>query len=250
MLLAKSTADLEVKELSKWKKIATNNVEIKLKRFIDDREVVSRQELVEIWGKSVKTIQRYIKDGLPVHSASTRAFQFFDLAEAIVWRDGNVDKVQSQKTISRQTEMEIDIDGDDSELKIITDMERKLKADADKAEHDAVIADLKKKKEEGSLISTKELKNTLADLTTIFMTLYMNDKKLLPVQLQNKTTNEMRDYLDLHYAKRIEDLRRYVELEFEGSEESLHDVIYKILEQLRDGLHIDKLLQKLDECLT
>ena len=249
MVVAKNLSTSEVKELPKWKKIEETNVEITLKRFIAGKEVVSKQELISLWGKSAKTIQRYISDGMPMHKVSTRAFQVFDIEEATAWRDGSIDKVKSQKTSSRQTEMEIDIsdDGDESELVALTDMERKLKADADKAEHDAVIADLKKQKEEGSLISTKELKNTLADLTTVFMTLYMNDKKLLPVQLQNKTINEMRDYLDLHYAKRIEDLRRYVELEFEGSEESLHDVIYKILEQLRDGLHIDDLLKKIEK---
>jgi len=249
MAIAKNTSSSELKELPKWKKIEESNVEITLKRFISDREVVSKQELVGILGKSAKTIQRYISDGMPVHQASTRAFQIFDIEEIIVWRDKSIDKVKSQKTASRQTEMEISIsdNGEDEELVALTDMERKLKADADKAEHDAVIADLKKKKEEGSLISTKELKNTLADLTTVFMTLYMNDKKLLPVQLQNKTTNEMRDYLDLHYAKRIEDLKRYVELEFEGSEQSLHDVIYKILEQLRDGVHIDEILKRIEK---
>jgi len=238
-------------ETKKWEKIVANgtHVVIKITRIIDGIAVVSKQELMQEFSKTARTVERYIKDGMPVHESSIRGFQVFNIAEVEAWIAMNIDKVQSQKTNSKQTEMEIDVDGDDgdSELVIISDMERKLKADADKAEHDAVIAELKKKKEDGSLISTRELKNTLADLTTVFMTLYMNDKKLLPVQLQDKNTNEMRDYLDLHYAKRIEDLQRYVDLEFEGSEKSLHDIIYKILEQLRDGLHIDDLLKKIEK---
>ena len=246
MVIAKNTTTLELKELPRWKKIDESDIKVTLKRFINDREVVSKQELISLWGKSAKTIQRYISDGMPTHKVSTRAFQVFDIEDATAWRDKSIDKVQSQKTASRQTEMEVGGDGEKKELKVVTDMERKLKADADKAEEDAVIAELKRKKEEGSLISTKELKATLADLTTVFMTLYMNDKKLLPVQLQDKNTNEMRDYLDGHYAKRIEDLQRYIDLEFEGSDKTLYDIIYKILEQLRDGLHIDELLKRIE----
>ena len=245
MIFAKNDSELELKELPKWKKIAESGVSISLKRFIDGREVVSRQELESVFNKGQKTIQRYIKDGMPIHPASSRSLQIFDLEECISWRDKSVDKTQSIKTERLTGEPDASFDDDSDEERPKADMERKLKADADKAEEDAIIARLKREKEEGSLISSQDLDISQAELATVYQTTYVNDKKLLPLQLFGKSKDEMRTYLDSHYSKRMEDLDMLIHKEFPDCDESVYEVMSAVLDGMQNGISPSDIVKKI-----
>ena len=56
MALAKNLTQEEAKDIAKWKKIEEANTELILKRFIDDREVVVKRELMTLWRVDRKTI--------------------------------------------------------------------------------------------------------------------------------------------------------------------------------------------------
>jgi len=253
MQLAKSTSDLELKELPRWKKIAENNVKIYLKRFIKNKEVVSRQELVDIWGKSVKTIQRYIKDGMPIHPESTRVFQFFNLEEVTTWRDRSIDKVMSQKTAKPSTteiEVNIDVESDgDESLVALDDMSRKLKADADDAELKVKLNTIKLAEAEGRVVDANDLDRAMGELATVHKTDKIHDENLLPILLENKNAGEIKKLLQEHNFERLEMLDKIVNREFK-SVETMYDVVEVVLQQLRDGVEPESLVKRLKGSLV
>lgn len=239
MALAKNSEDIT--EISKWKKLEESGIKITLKRFIGDEEVVSRQELIALWNKSDKTIQRNVKDGMPTHEASNTRFQIFSLKQAERWRDGNIDKVFSAKT-DKLVSIPQQEDREDLEFK--TDMERKLKADADKAELEVKLSALKLATAEGLVVDANDLDRSMAELAIVHKTDKIQDENLLPVLLENKNAGEIKKLLQEHNKKRLEMLDKLVNKEFQ-SENTLYDIVEETLHQLKDGIEPESLIKRI-----
>jgi len=251
MLLAKNNSELELKELPKWKKIATGNISIILKRFISNKEVVSKQELVELWGKSAKTIQRYVEKGMPVHPSSTRAFQVFELEEAKVWRDKSVDKVMSLKTEkpkSREIEVDAETDSEDDAVEQ-NDLLRKLKADADSAELKVQLETIKLAEAENRVVDANDLDRSMSELAIVHKTDKIHDENLLPILLENKDAGEIKMLLQEHNFERLDMLDKIVNREFK-SKETMYDIVEVVLQKLKDGVEPESLVKRLNGSLV
>ena len=249
MAIAKSTTTSEIKELQKWKKIEDSGLGIVLKRFINNQEVVSRQELIEIWGKSAKTIQRYIKDGMPQHSNSTRAFQFFNLEEAEAWRNKSIDKVMSIKTLRPTTDITVDINNENQDETPKGDLERKLKADADDAELKVRLNTIKLAEAEGRVVDANDLDRAMSELAIVHKTDKIHDENLLPIILENKDAGEIKTLLQEHNFERLEMLDKIVNKEFR-SMETMYDIVEVVLHQLKDGVEPESLVKRLKGSLV
>lgn len=251
MVLAKNEAD--IKELPKWKKIQESGTEITLKRFIGKEEVVSKNELIELWGKSAKTIQRSVKDGMPVHFASSNRFQIFTLEKVNRWRDGNIDKTMSMKTSFSTTVNGLEVlmpnskDGEDIKLK--TDIERKLKADADNAVLNVQLNELKLAEAEGRVVDAGDLDRSMSELAVVHKTDKIHDENLLPILLENKSVEEIKSLLQEHNFERLEMLDKIVNKEFKSAE-TMYDIIEAVLHKLKSGTEPESIIKRINGSLV
>jgi len=239
MALAKNKEDEA--ELPKWEKLEEAGVKFTLKRFIGDEEVVSRQELQKLWNRTDKTIQRNVKDGMPLHEASSPRFQIFALKSAERWRDGNIDKVFSAKTEKVEHSQE---PNDFTEVSAKSDMARKLTADADKAELEVKLSKLKLDTAEGLVVDANDLDRSMSELAIVHKTDKIQDENLLPVLLENKNSGEIKKILQEHNKKRLEMLDKLVSKEFKSSE-TLYDIVEVILKQLHGGTEPESLIKRI-----
>lgn len=235
MALAKGTSPEELKELPKWKKIEDAGVEISLKRFIDHREVVTKRELMSLWKVDRKTVERYVTRGMPVHSASIKAFQVFDLLLCEEWRDENINKSQSlkaSKSKSTGAGAESGDDSDEAELdlsEVSTDeAERRLKI------KENIIKEYKIKELSGEYIKSETTDKITAELGATFIGWLVNSRETLSGDLANKSKGEIFAVLDDHFGKFIQDLGKRMGEEYSEDDieifEFLHIVNFKLEE--------------------
>lgn len=223
-------------QVSLWGKIDPQfTVTEEVIRKINGRRVVNTAELINQWGTSVPTFRRYVQDGMPQHPASTKGFPVFDLLEATAWRDANVSNRGARPKVPREHAAS----GEPTDGSEVGAAIRKIIADADRAEEQAKSEALKRKQLEGSLIEADTLDIAQAEMAVVYNALYQNDKKTFPVQLFGKSSAEIREYLDDHYANRMDDLHTLIDKEFPNCQETLYDIIHVVLKQLRNGVPPD-----------
>lgn len=246
MTIAKNTSS-DLKELPKWKKIEEAGAQLTLKRFIGDREVISKSELIteDRLDVSAKTVQRNVAKGMPVHPCSIKQFQVFDWIEVLAWVDGTVDKIMSAKTKKpKSSETEVDID-DDS---VRTDMERKTKADADDSELKVKLNEIKLAEAEGRVVDADDLDRSMSELAIVHKTDKIHDENLLPILLENKDAGEIKKLLQEHNFERLEMLDKIVNKEFK-SEETMYDIVEVMLQKLKEGVEPESLIKRLNGSL-
>jgi len=239
MALAKNESPDELKNLPKWRSLERKGFKIELRRFVNGKEVLTRKELMESWGKTDKTIKRNIDAGMPIHEASTRMFTLFPIKECEAWRDGNIDKTQSIKTSADVVTTEEDDEGK------LPDQARKLKADADKAEIDARLAEIKLAEADGRLVDANDLDRAMSELAVVHRTDKIHDENLLPVLLENKDAGQIKKLLQDHNFERLEMLDKIVNKEF-SSDETMYDIIEAILQQLAKGIEPKYLIERVN----
>lgn len=234
-----------------WERIGkTYNVTTEIVRYIEGRRVVSSEELCDLWGIAIPTLRDYVsKKKMPKHECSEERFVVYDLAEVIAWRNENITPNHGNGILlSRKNELLgliPEMGDEDGQPTRKVDSLRKAAADADRAEEEALIATLKRKQLEESLIDADDLDIALAELATVYQTTYSNDKKILPVQLKGKTDGEIRKYLDEYYENRMSDLNRLINKSFPNGKASMYEIISVVLERLDEGYTPDELLGKI-----
>lgn len=235
MVLAKDGTPEEIKELPKWKKIEEVGTVITLKRFIDNREVVTKRELMILWKVDRKTPERYIAKGMPVHECSLKGFQVFDILDCEAWRDENINKSQSlkaSKSTNRQIEVGDDEDHDESEIDLddvsVEEAERRLKIKDNK------IKDYKIKELSGEFIKSETTDKITAELGATFIGWLVNSRETLSRDLANKSKGEIFLILDEHFGRFIQDLSKRLGEDYTDEDmaifEFLHIVQFKIEE--------------------
>lgn len=225
-------------EIKLWEKIAEQcDVAVEFIFRVDGRRLVSRRDLRRIWACTDEAIKGYVKKGMPKSELSHSSMAVYDLATVNAWREANVDTKRGMAAAKLRREREEGLpppSAEDSETDPMTESGKtsyaikEMIADSEKAVENAIIARLKRQQMEGSLIDSDTLDITLAEQAVIYTTHYVNDKKLLPIQLEHKTRGEIRQFLDQHYSNRMSDLRLLIEKVYE-CDETIHDVIYAVL---------------------
>lgn len=214
--------------MDKWDLINQTDYPVReeMIRTINGERVVDAAELMEIWGVGQQTLNKYLKAGMPKHNASIGRMEVFSLDAVKAWRGNTV----SSRGTTKEVQAERTDDGP---------VGMKLKADADRAVEEAKIAELKRKNLEGSLVSSETLDIAQAELAVTYLTMYVNDKKVLPVQLSHRDSGFIREFLDDYYAKRMDDLEHLVNLKFPHTEETLYEIISLAIDLLRQGVPPD-----------
>lgn len=228
--------------LSAWEKLDIPDglaVEAEWQIRIGGRRYVTRRDLTRLWDLADGSLTRYIQRGLPVSPLSKEKFQVFDYAEVTAWRNENIDlaagrNAKSNRSVSENAEVE------DGTERVKTSLEkekssltmRQMVADTKKSEENAILAELKRKEAEKSLIPSSAAEEALAEQAVIHASHYAHDKKLLPVQLEGLPRHDIRKFLDQHYESRMSDLKTLIAKHFD-CEESLYDVIHSALEALK-----------------
>ena len=227
-------------EIRTWEKISeTINLTIEHVYTVDGRRLVSRRDLCRLWGVSDEAIKSYTKKGLPKSELSHPSMSVYDYDLVTKWRAENVDLQRGRAKSKARADAENGFVDPSSTVVEDTHLHtgyaiRQMIAESDKAVETAKLAKLKRQELEGSLVESETLDIALAELAVIYSTTYVNDKKLLPIQLKNKTDGEIRKFLDQHYANRMSDLNILINKSFETSD-SIYDVLEVIIDKLNNG---------------
>ena len=240
-------------EIKLWEKIAEHcDVVAEIIVRVEGRRLVSRRDLRRIWACTDEAIKGYVKKGMPKSELSVPSMAIYDLATVNAWREANVDSKRGMAAAKLRREKEEGLappSSEDAESDLTTGGKSLSKyaideaiADSERAVENALITKLKRQMMEGSLIDSETLDITLAEQAVIYTTHYVNDKKLLPIQLEQKSRGEIRQFLDQHYSNRMSDLRLLIDKVYE-CDESLHEVIQAILEAFIRGETPVKLIE-------
>lgn len=245
MAIAKNTTQEELKELSRWKKIEESNHKVELKRFIDDREVVSKRELIELWESSRKTIERNVAKGMPTHKSSMKGFVVFDLEACNKWKDENINKAQSRRATPKK-DMQVDSDEDedgepvDEKNKNLDDVsteeaERRLKIKENK------IKDFKLKELAGEYIKADATDKITAEIVATFIGWLVNSREILSRDLEMKTKGEIFKELDDYFGRFIRDFGKRVNEELDEEVMTVYELVYIVQHKLES--YKDKILK-------
>lgn len=240
MVFAKNSTKEEMKDLPKWKKIEETGIEIKLKRFINNREVVNKRELMTLWKVDRKTIERYVAKDMPTHECSMKGFQVFDILYCENWREENINKSQSlraSKSNTTKTEVEIGEDFDESDVDLddvsVEEAERRLKIKDNK------IKDYKIKELSGEFIKAETTDKITAELGATFIGWLVNSRETLSRDLANKSKGEIFSMLDNHFGKFIEDLGKRLGRDYEDEDIAIYEflhIIYFKIDEVKDKI--------------
>ena len=242
---------IDLKEEPTWARVgATHDVDIKTEvvRKVNGVIVISKKGLADKWHTTPRNIQRYVAKGMPIaEELCITNFSVYPLKACEYWKELNLDKTKSlSKSNAVIDTLPEQSNSSPEEPDEKHDAVRKQKADADKAEHEAVISELKKKKLDESLIDSESLDIAQAELAAIFITNYINDKKLLQVLLKRKESHEIKHVLEQHYKKRIEDLDKLVNKVFDECDNTAYEVMQAVLTQMGDGVSPDELIKRIN----
>lgn len=219
-------------ETNLWEKISTTcDLVVERVYRVDGRHLVTRRDLRRIWNCTDEAIKSYVKKGMPKSELSITSMSIYDLEVVRAWRDTNVDSKRGRAVSKTKRDLEQGIEPDVPSSEGGGYAVRQMIAESDKAVENAILAKLKRQELEGSLVESETLDIALAELAVIYVTTYVNDKKLLPIQLKNKSDGDIRKFLDQHYANRISDLDRLITKTFD-CEETMYDIIQAVLTSL------------------
>jgi len=186
-------------EQSKWEKIESEqSISVEMVRHYKSKRVVSKKELGVLWEVNAKTIQRYVKDGMPIcEELSKRLFQIFFLEECEDWKGKSINKSQSLKANkSKTTDQEVDLGADSGEEDVdlenvsVEEAERRLKI------KDNIIKDYKIKELSGDLIPSDTTDKVTAEFNAGIVSWYLNHRDTLARDMEQKTKAENFDILD------------------------------------------------------
>jgi phage terminase Nu1 subunit (DNA packaging protein) len=183
-------------------------------------ELLADKKFIErVLNKSDATIDAYIKDGIPKSKYSHNKKNFFKLDEVLVWAVNSFEEVSDGNFIKKKKKLKEDeIDPNDW-------TGRKLKADAEKTEEQALSERLKRKSLEGTLVDKDDIDKSMTEIGAIYLANYRDDLKLLPVALANKSSDEITEFLDRHYEGRIEDMWKIANTAIKIENEKIFDKI-------------------------
>ena len=233
-------------EFAKWEKLGSlHKIRTDTYRIHDGKRIVSKQDLCEIWECTDRTVKRYIEKGMPqAENLTTTLFQVFYLTDCEKWRSQNIDGTKQLHTLPpRNKEITPDMM---SELESLTDLERKLKADADKAEADAELTKIKLSLAQGDVVNAEDLDKSMAELAVIHKTDLTNQEKIFPISLANKDANEIAKIVHEYNQDRLKTLDMLMNKEFK-SKNGLYEIISKVLDMLADDIEPDTILERIKE---
>jgi len=229
-------------ELKNWEKLAATNkgMVLDVQVLLNDRRLVSRRDLRRVWNCSDETLKGYAKRGLPKHELSSTNFSVYDLRSSDEWRTANVDPKAGGAL--RKSRQEFDPESEDSEVDVDIEKISYDEADRRKKITDLKLSMLKVSEAEGKLVPADDLDKAMAEQAIMHKTDKLNDEKVLPLLLENKSASEIATLLYEHHQERLAQYDKLINLEF-SSPITLYDIVATVLNVLAEGRTPDEIVE-------
>ena len=220
--------------------IKTNEVFI-----INDQTFVTSAFLEDYWNVSDRQIRNYTQSGMPASPYTIEGrggIKIFNLNACIAWKNGNIDKKQSQKTKGTLPPVEGEEDVQAVQAAFLN--KQKFEAEVEEQLAKTELAQIKVKEAKGELVAAENLDISMAEQAMIYITNYKNDKKILPTLLEDKKASEMIKILDEHFSRRVEDLEKFINKVFE-SDETIYDIMEVAKKQIMKGIDPERIVDRI-----
>jgi phage terminase Nu1 subunit (DNA packaging protein) len=191
------------------------------KELLTDKKFIER-----LFNKSETTVDAYIRDGIPLSDYTHNKKKFFVLDKVLSWAINSFEEVTDGNFIKKKKKSNEDNKIDPNDW-----TGRKLKADAEKTEEQALSERLKRKKLEGELVDKEDIDKSMTEIGAIYIGNYRDDLKLLPVALANKSSDEISEFLDRHYEGRIKDMWKIANTAIKIDNEKIFDKIKEYIDE-------------------
>ena len=239
----------DITEDTKWEKLS-QEIKSETIRYFKNRVVVSRADIEKKWSVTTKTIQRYIKDEMPkCEELSKRNFQVFYLDECEQWKAKNINREQSKrvnKSKSKDAEVETGGEEESNDEAPLSDNKRMSTEEGERREKraKALTAEMKLDEMKGILILAEDQDISLYEQAIMHKTDKHNDEKILPILLEMKSAEEIRELLVNHNDDRLDLLDSQVEQRFK-KDPSNYEIFEEVLQQRRKGKMPVELIKRL-----
>jgi len=240
---------------------------LKTRKFIDDRWVASLEEFAEICGLGKRTIERNIKDGMPLHKASLQKFKIVDVIECQEWRSANTKKSKANNT-KKGKEISVDIPPEDKDSdgleEQINDIQGKIKQanemlqlkgrskstheDADRISKimEALTKAVKLGEQTRELIPKRDTEKVIVEVVATLISGYKKDVKILPKECEDRPEAEIREILENNYKANIENFQKIAKSDM-LTDSKIFDVIEVVVNLMLNKRSISEIIDKLYE---
>ena len=175
---------------------------------------------VALYSVDRRQIPKWVKLGLKPHKFSLPKLLLFNPLDLVLWHKANIKSTSKASKFADTGKY----DKDESEL----DLKDVSKDEADRRLQiqKVLIEGLKHKELQGQLVRADDLDKTLAEQAVMHKVCYMEDLETLPTLLQGMSKEEITDFLQDHYANRMENARELITKVY-AEEDTLHEIVKK-----------------------
>lgn len=205
----------------------------KIESYVIDGQLWVTTKFIEAYyNTDDRNIRNWITKGLPCEKMQGIKQNCFNLKETIMWHIENINQTKS-KASRRSQEKTIDEMMDERNLEDIDSVSQE-EADRRKKILDVKLAQVKLDEAEGRLIPADDLDKSLYEQAVMHITKLNNDEQILPILLENKNQEEIRDILHEHNEEHLATLDEQIERKFK-TDPSNYDIFNKVLEARKKG---------------
>jgi len=233
---------------------------VETRKFIKGRWVASKKEFAEFAGVGLRTIERYLKDGMPIHTASADKFIIIDVEECLEWKSANTSRSKANNIKKgREVEIEIPKNEEDEIKKQINDIQGKIKQAHEKLQLDGTSEDeasrikkilegletaIKLGERSKDLIPKKDTEKAIIEMVAILVAGYKKDIKTLPKECADRDEIQIREILENNYKANMEKFQKLAKSNL-VSDAKLYSIIEVVIGMILNGISIDSILEKI-----
>ena len=220
-----------------------------LKAFATDDGIVVNVEFIASFFNLTRASISYWRDEKGLEQYKNQA-NWYNLAYVIDWHKKNIDKTKSRSSRNKPQSTTSTISQDfidtlPEEVREAYQETGKDPLDALKDIKEIQKRDIAIKEALGKLVPAERLDYGMAELAVIQIGQYQSDKRTLPHQLENKSSDEIKDILDNHYQSRVEEIIKIAKKGF-GSTKKIYDVVVTLKNKLKEH-SADDIIKHLDD---
>lgn len=195
---------------------------------------------------STRQITNWEKAGLEKSPYSKRTLKLYDFTYLLEWHSENISKSHSRRTKEKDSE-----ESGKNEPNTMGDIDNLSETNADKF---LKIEKLKEQMMKNAILLEEyvladDVDKSMAEQAVIHISQFMNDKKTLPVLLENKDKAKISKLLEEHWHDHITDLNKLMHKEFDV-DDTIYDAVKELTKRLVEGVkmsHIMKFLREINK---
>jgi len=185
--------------------------------MIGAKVLVTERFLSDFYGVSGRAIRLWREKGLPLDAITVKHLNLYNLSVVINWNLKNIKQKSKSSFIDEDINTELH-----KNIKEVTKEEADRRLQIQKV----LIEQLKHDELVGKLVRADDLDKTLAEQAVMHKVSYMEDLETLPTLLQDMSKSSISNFLQDHYANRMENALTLMTKVFK-EEDTLHSIIKK-----------------------